>query len=258
MLVDSHCHLNMEQFEGEIPEIVSRAKENGVHYLQSICTTMDEFPEILEIANNYENVFASIGVHPHEVTDENIVTAPQIIKNTGHNKVTAIGETGLDLYFDDTYKDSQIESFKNHIEASRQTGLPVIIHSRGADKETIEVIKEESAKGQFRGLIHCFSTSEEVAMAALECGLYISIAGIVTFKNAKELQQTTSKIPLDKLLVETDAPYLAPVPYRGKRNEPSYVRHTAEYIAGLRAESLEEIEKATTQNYFDLFSKAAK
>jgi TatD DNase family protein len=247
----------MHQFDGELPDIVARAKENGVSWLQSICTTMEEFPDILEIATSYNNVFASIGVHPSEVTDKNIVSPEEITDKTAHEKVTSIGETGLDLYWDSTYKDSQIESFRNHIQASRQTGLPVIIHSRGADEETINVINEESEKGQFKGLIHCFSTSEKVAVEALKNGLYISIAGIVTFKNAKELQQISGKIPSDKLLIETDAPYLAPVPNRGKRNEPAYVRHTAEYLANLRGEEFEKLAETTTNNYFELFSKAS-
>lgn len=261
MLVDSHCHLNFPQFsDGQtIAEVVARASENGVTTLQTICTRMEEFPTILGIAENFPNVYASVGVHPNNVDEAPLVTLDELLAAANNPKVIGLGETGLDYHYskEPEKQAKQRESFLIHIEASRQTGLPVIIHTRDADEDTIAILQEETKKGDFPALIHCFSTGRALAEAAIELGIYVSISGIVTFKNAKDLQSTVKDLPLSSLLVETDAPYLAPMPHRGKTNEPAFTRHTAEFLAELKGTTLEDVAKVTTANFFKLFEKAA-
>ncbi|MDB2414788.1 TatD family hydrolase [Rickettsiales bacterium] len=254
MLVDSHCHLNFPQFEGQIEQIIQRAADNDVKLMQTICTTMAEFPDILAIANKFDNVYASIGVHPNNVEKEPIVTLEQLVEGAKNQKVIGIGETGLDYYYEHSPRDMQKTSLLVHIQAARDTGLPIIIHTRDADDDTIDILTSEYKKGEFKGLIHCFSTAEKLARAAIDIGFYISIPGIITFKKATQLQEIVKRLPLDRLLVETDSPYLAPVPYRGKTNEPAYTRHTAEFLAQLKNISYEEVAKATTENFYSLFS----
>lgn len=255
-LIDSHCHLNFPDFTGKLPETLERAAELGVTHMQTICTRLSEFPAILTLAKTYPNIWCSVGVHPNNVAETDVTTAEELIRLAQDPKVIGLGETGLDYYYEHSPREKQQQSFIEHIKASQATGLPVIVHTRAADEDTIAMLREHHAHKPFPGLIHCFSTSAELAWAAIELGMYISISGIITFKKAEELQAIVKELPLDRLLVETDAPYLAPVPYRGKPNEPGYTRYTAEYIAGLKQLSFEEVAKKTTENFFKLFTKA--
>lgn len=256
IIVDSHCHLDMLQSYDDIDNIVRRADESGVKYLQTICTKLEKFPEILSIAKKYNNIFASVGVHPSEV--ENVVESAEIIKLSKEEKVIGIGETGLDYYYNKEidHQKMQRSSFEQHIIASMETGLPVIIHTRDAEDDTYSILKNNMKDKEFSGLIHCFTASMEFAKKVLDLGMYISISGIVTFKNASSLQEIVKYIPLDKILIETDSPYLAPVPKRGKTNEPSYTRYVAEFVAELKKVPVEEVASKTTDNFFTLFTKA--
>lgn len=243
-----------------LDNILSRAASNGVKYIQTICVRLEDFPNILSIANNYPNVYASIGMHPNEVEKDRIVTTEYLLTHSNHQKVIGLGETGLDYYRcdDKQQRFSQIESFVNHIMVSQQNNLPVIIHTREAENDTINTLEEHMKIAPFPALIHCFTASKDFARQVLDLGLYISISGIITFKNAIDLQDIVKYIPANRLLVETDAPYLAPVPYRGKTNEPSYTRNILEYIAQLKNIPYEEMAEITTRNFFDLFKKAQK
>lgn len=256
IIVDSHCHLNFPEFQDKLEQIVENANNANVKYMQTICTELEEMPALIDIADRYDNIFISVGVHPCEVKvkDENLYD--KIINYTKHKKVIGLVETGLDLYHDKSNFELQKEYFKIHIEAARETGLPVIIHTRDADQKTLRILEQEIAQKPFKALIHCFTASKEFALSVLDLGLYISISGIVTFKNAVSLQEIAKMIPLDRLLVETDAPYLAPVPKRGQVNEPAYTRHTLEYLAGLRNMEMSELAQITTNNFFKLFDKA--
>lgn len=255
-LVDSHCHLNFPDFKDNLDEVVERAVANGITSMQTICTKLHEFPAILAIAEKYPNIWCSVGVHPNNVADEELAKAEELVKLAQSPKVIGFGETGLDYYYEHSPREKQRLSFIEHIKAAQATGLPVIVHTRAADDDTIEVMQEQMQNGSFKGLIHCFSTGAKLAWGAIEMGMYISISGIVTFKKATELQEIVKTLPLDRLLVETDAPYLAPMPHRGKTNEPAFTRHTAEFIAELKGISYEEVAEVTTRNFFDLFSKA--
>lgn len=256
MLVDSHCHLNFPEFNGKIDAVVANAAAMDVRYMQTICTRMREFPDILEIANSTKNIWCSVGVHPNNVAEEKLVTAEELIAAAQNKKVIGLGETGLDYHYEHSPRELQTKSFIEHIKASRESGLPVIVHTRAADEDTISLLQNEMKKGKFTGLIHCFSTGKDLALAAIGMGMYVSISGIVTFKKAEELQSIVKELPLSSLLVETDAPYLAPMPHRGKPNEPAYTRHTADFIAQLKGVSYEEVAKVTTANFFNLFKKA--
>ncbi len=254
MLVDSHCHLNFPDFKDDLDAVIARADAVGVKKMVSICTKLEEFDEIKAIAEKYENVYCSVGVHPHDADEKNAaeVKAEDIIKLTAHPKCVGIGETGLDYFYEHSPRAEQRISFIEHIKAGRTTDLPVIIHTRDAEQDTIDILKTEAP---FRGLLHCFTSSWEVAKAGMDVGLSVSISGIVTFKKAQDLQETVKKIPLEYLLVETDSPFLAPVPNRGKRCEPAFTRDTANFIAQLRGIHVEELEEATTANFHRLFSK---
>lgn len=258
MLVDSHCHLDFPDFVDTLDDVVTRARANGVGTLVTIGTKVSTFDRVLAIAERFDNVFCTVGIHPHEAETEEEISPDQLIALSDHPKVIGIGETGLDYYYEHSPREAQKKSFRAHIEASRITGLPLIVHTRDADDDTIAILQDEKSKGDFPGLIHCFSTSQELAQDSLDLGLSISISGIVTFKAAEELRQTVAGIPLDRLLVETDAPYLAPVPKRGKRNEPSFVVHTAERLAALKGVDRTELAKTTTDNFFRLFKKAER
>jgi TatD DNase family protein len=258
MLIDSHCHLDFPELAGDEMGVLARARTAGVAGMLTIGTRLDQFERVRAIAERHGNVWCSVGVHPHEAKEEGQRTPDRLIAATRHPKVVGIGETGLDFYYEHSPRDEQIESFRAHIAASRQTGLPLIVHTRDADRETIDVLEEEAAKGTFPGLIHCFSSGAEVARRALALGFYISISGIVTFKAAERLRDVVREIPLDRLLVETDSPYLAPVPKRGKTNEPAYVTHTAAKVAELKSMDIAELETATTTNFFRLFAKAER
>jgi TatD DNase family protein len=257
MLVDSHCHLNMQEFADDLPQVIANAKAAGVTMMQTICTRSSDFPDIIAIAEKYPEIYASFGIHPHEVEKEQLLTIDEIVAHTKHSKVIGIGETGLDYYYEHSKRDIQRESFINHIKASSQTNLPVIVHSRNADDDTIFIMAAEMKTNPYPGLIHCFSSSRALATASLDIGLYISVAGIITFKNAEDLRDTMKYVPLDSILIETDAPYLAPIPMRGKRNEPAFVKNIAECLAQVKEVSVEEIAEVTTENFKRLFSKAS-
>ncbi len=258
MLIDSHCHLDFPELTSDESGVLARARTAGVGGMLTIGTRLDQFERVLAIAERHDNVWCSVGVHPHEAKEEGQRTPDRLIEATQHPKVVGIGETGLDFYYEHSPRDEQAESFRAHIAASRQTGLPLIVHTRNADAETGDVLEEEHGKGAFPGLIHCFSSGRAVAERALALGFYISISGIVTFKAAEELRAIVRDVPLDRLLVETDAPYLAPIPKRGKTNEPAFVAHTAAKVAELKCVSLAELEAATTDNFFRLFTKAER
>ena len=257
MLVDSHCHLNMTEFNKDLESVISNAQNNQINGMLTICTELEELNEIRNISHKNKNIWYSGGVHPNNVKnciDDNL----NIIKEYAYDKkFIAIGETGLDYYYENPKKEIQKTSFIKHINIARELNLPLIVHTRDADKDTIDILHAQYKKGKFKGVIHCFSASEELAMEALAINFFISVSGIVTFKNAESIRQTIKKVPLSKLLVETDAPYLAPVPKRGKRNEPAFVRHTAQYLAELKSVSYDKLAKQTTQNFFNLFEKAS-
>ena len=256
MLVDSHCHLDFPEFSDDLDGIVARADEAGVKHMLSICTHVTKFDQVLAIAQRYDNIFCTVGIHPHNAEKEPEVTPEDLIRLAGHDKVIGFGETGLDFHYNKSPRDIQKRQFTAHIEASRELGLPLIVHTRNADDDMAEILKEETVKGKFGGLLHCFSSSRALAETALNLGLYLSISGIVTFKKADDLRDIVKDAPLNRLLIETDAPYLAPVPMRGKVNEPAFTRYTAEKVAEIKGLSIEEVAHATTDNFFTLFSEA--
>ncbi len=255
MLVDSHCHLDYLARDGDLDDVVARARRAGVGRMLTICTRVSEFETIRGIAARYDDVWCSVGIHPHEAATEPAVTAEKLVSLARDPLVAGIGETGLDYFYEHSPREQQQASFRAHIAASRETGLPLIVHTRDADDDTAAILEDEYARGPFPGVIHCYSTGRELAERALAIGFYISLSGILTFKKAEALRETATILPLDRLLVETDAPYLAPVPNRGKRNEPAYVVHTAATLAELRGVLVTEIETSTTDNFFRLFNR---
>jgi TatD DNase family protein len=257
-LVDSHCHLDFPEFAAELDAVVARAREAGVGRLLTIGTRLSTFDQVLNVAERFDDMFCSVGVHPHEAAREPDIALERIVALAKHPKVVGIGEAGLDYYYDKSPRERQQEVFRLHIEAARQTGLPLIVHSRDADEDTAALLREGAEKGDLKGVIHCFTATQYLADAALEIGFFISLSGIVTFKNAEALRQVAKTVPLDRLLVETDSPYLAPMPMRGKRNEPSFVRHTATYVAEMLGIPFEELAARTTANFERLFDKTAR
>ena len=260
MLIDSHCHLNLLAKEMDLDSTIQRALANNVQYMQTICTKLEDLPIVLEIAAKYENVFASVGVHPCEVNSSTsrCNDAEAIIMLTQHPKIIGIGETGLDYYHQPYYKKLQQDSFVAHIHAASSTRLPIIVHTREADEDTMNILTSEMRNSKFLGLIHCFTSSKNLLAKMLDIGLYISMSGIITFKNATDLQEIVKYIPLDRLLIETDTPYLAPTPMRGKQNEPAFVRYVAEKVAELKNITSKELANVTTLNFKTLFSKFEK
>ena len=256
MLVDSHCHLDFPDFEGELDAVMHRALQAGVGTVLTISTHVTRFDHVLAIAERFDNVFCTVGIHPHEAATEPEVTAEHLIRLADHPKVVGIGETGLDYFYEHSPRGAQEKSFRAHIKAARETGLPLVVHTREADVDMARILMEEQVAGRFTGVLHCFSSSRTLAETALSLGLYISLSGIVTFNKATDLRETARSLPLDRLLVETDSPYLAPVPKRGKRNEPAFVAHTASELAKLRHMDPETLSAATTANFFELFTKA--
>ena len=256
MIIDSHCHLdklNYKKNNTTLDNIVQNALNNGVSHILSVCVKLDEFEEMFNMIKNYDNIFASCGVHPLDITES--IDTELLFKFSSNDKVIAIGETGLDYYYDKLNMSIQQESFRKHIDVAKKIRKPLIIHTRSARKDTIDILINEKAS-DIGGVLHCFTETYEMAKKAIDLGFYISISGIVTFKKAHELQDVVKKIPLDRLLVETDSPYLAPVPYRGKENQPAYVKHVAECIATLKDLSFDEVAEATTHNFNKLFIKA--
>ena len=255
MLVDSHCHLDFPDFGPDLDAVLARAAEAGVGMVQTICTRVTHFDAVLALAEAHEAIWCSVGVHPHHVAEEPEVSAAHLIRMAAHPRVIGIGETGLDFHYDNSPRPQQEASFRRHIAAARETGLPLIVHTRAADEETCRILRDEAGKGAFPGVIHCFSAGPSVAATALDIGLYISFSGILTFKNAEAVRAVARDVPLDRLLVETDAPYLAPVPHRGRRNEPAHVRHIAARLAELKGLDEGEIARTTTGNFFRIFTK---
>ena len=258
MLVDSHCHLDFPDFADDLDGIVARARAAGVGRLVSISTRVKKHDALLAIAQRFPDVFCSVGTHPHHAQEEPDVTAADLAARAAHPKVVAIGEAGLDYHYDFSPRDAQERGFRTHIAAARETGLPLVIHTREADDDTAAILEQETGRGAFPAVLHCFTGGRELAMRAVALGLFVSFTGIITFKNSGALRDIAAKLPADRILVETDAPYLAPGKYRGKRNEPSYVVETAKTLAELRGVSPDEIAHATTENFFRLFAKVPR
>lgn len=257
MLVDSHCHLDFAEFENDFNNILTRAASRDIVALQTICTRISDFYKVIKIAALNKNIYCSLGVHPLNVK-EGMLSYQQIISLCKHPKIIGLGETGLDYYYDKQSVELQKSSFIEHIKAAQHTGLPLIIHTRDAEEDTLQILQYMLKTGSFKGVIHCFTGTEWFAQECLKLGFYISFSGIITFKNAKNLQEVAKRVPLERCLVETDSPYLAPMPYRGKRNEPSYVKEVAEGLGMLKNLSFSEISFATTENFFQLFNKAKR
>jgi TatD DNase family protein len=257
MFVDSHCHLNYKGLVEDQAGVLERARAAGVTAMLNISTRASEWDDVIGTAEREDDVMASIGIHPHEADLHPDVQAGTLVDKAAHPKVIGIGESGLDYYYDHSDRARQRDSFRAHIAASRETGLPLIVHTRDAEPDTLGILTEEMGKGAFPAVIHCFTGTAGFAEKVLELGLFISISGIVTFKNARDLQATAKAIPLDRLLIETDSPFLAPVPHRGRTCEPAYVADTARFLAELREEELEELAEATSANFRRLFTKAS-
>jgi TatD DNase family protein len=257
MLTDSHCHLNYKGLVEEQAAVLARARSAGVTTMLNISTKAKEWDDVIGVAEREPDVWASVGIHPHEADVHPDVETETLALRARHPRVVGIGESGLDFYYDHSDRDRQRDSFRSHIAAARETGLPIIVHTRDAEEDTHRILVEEMGKGAFSGVIHCFTASADFARKALDLGLFISMSGIVTFKNAKDLQATAREIPADRLLIETDAPFLAPVPHRGKPCEPAFVADTARFLAELRGETVEALAASTSANFRKLFSKAA-
>lgn len=255
MLVDSHCHLDFPDFADERAAVVERAHQAGIGRMVTISTRVRRFPEVLAIAEAFDSVFCSVGTHPHNAGEETEITVEDLVRLSDHPKVVAIGEAGLDYHYDKAPRDLQAQGLRRHIGAARQTGLPLVIHARQADDDMEAILRDETGKGAFPFILHCFSSGRDLAMTGVELGGYVSFSGILTFKNSAELREIARDIPRDRLLVETDAPYLAPVPHRGQRNEPAYVAQTAAVLAETIGLSSTEIAAITTDNFFRLFKK---
>jgi TatD DNase family protein len=258
MLIDSHCHLDFPDFAAELDAVVARAAAAGVDRMVTISTRVKKHADILAIAERFPNVFCSVGTHPHHAHEELDVTADELIERARHAKVVAIGEAGLDYHYDFSPRAAQEQGFRAHIEAARATKLPLVIHSREADDDTANILEEEMGKGAFPAVLHCFTGGPDLARRAIKLGHYVSFTGILTFKNSGDLRAIAQELPIDRILVETDAPYLAPGKFRGKRNEPAYVVETARVLADVRGVSLDEIARITTDNFFRLFAKVPR
>ncbi len=257
MLVDSHCHLNYKGLSERQAEVLENARDRGVTAMLNISTRESEWDDIVGTAERESDVWASIGIHPHEADAHPDIDTAKLLGRADHPRVIGIGETGLDYYYDHSDRMQQQTSFRAHIAAARETGLPLIVHTRDAEKDTAAILADEMGKGAFPALIHCFTASADFAAKVLDMGLYVSISGIVTFKNARELQDVAKDLPTDRMLVETDAPFLAPVPHRGKTGEPAFVADTAQFLAELRGEEYTQLCETTSSNFYTLFSKAA-
>jgi TatD DNase family protein len=255
MLVDSHCHLDFPDFTSDLDAIVQRAAAAGVGRIVTISTRVRRLAELLAITERFPNVYCSVGTHPHHADEEDGIPADELIELTKHPKVVALGEAGLDYFYDNGPPQAQARGFRAHIAASRATGLPLVIHTRDADEDCGRILEEEAAKGPFRAVLHCYTGGRELAMKAIGLGLSISFTGILTFKKSQNLRDLAAELPADRIMVETDAPYLAPGKFRGKRNEPAYVVEIAKVLAEARGVSLEDISHQTTENFFRLFSK---
>jgi TatD DNase family protein len=258
MLVDSHCHLDFPDFADEVDAVVARAEAAGIGRIVTISTRVKRHDEILSISERFPSVYCSVGTHPHYAHEELDVTRADLVERTRHPKVVAIGEAGLDYFYDRSPRDAQARGFRTHIAAARDTGLPLVIHSRDADQDMADILTEEMGKGVFAAVLHCFTGTRALALTGISLGLYVSFTGILTFKKSDELRAIAAELPADRILVETDAPYLAPGRYRGKRNEPAYVVETARVLADVKGVTLDEITRQTTENFFRLFAKVPR
>lgn len=258
MLIDSHCHLDFPDFASELDAVVARAKAQNIGRMVTISTRVKRHAGVLAIAERFAEVYCSIGTHPHHAQEELDIGTEDLVRHTRHDKVVAIGEAGLDYHYDYSPRPAQEQGFRAHIAAARETGLPLVIHTRDADDDTAKILAEEMGKGAFPAVLHCFTGGRDLALRAVDLGLYVSFTGILTFKNSQYLRDIAAELPSDRILVETDAPYLAPGPYRGKRNEPAYVVETAKVLAAARGVSPDEIARQTTDNFFRLFRKVPR
>jgi TatD DNase family protein len=258
MLIDSHCHLDFPDFAAELDAVVERARAAGIARLVTISTRVARQPEVLAIAERFDEVYCSVGTHPHYAHEELDVGTADLVARTRHPKVVALGEAGLDYHYDKSPREAQARGFRNHIAAARETGLPLVIHSRDADDDTARILEEETGKGAFPAVLHCFTGGPELARRAVALGLFVSFTGILTFKNSGALRDIAAGLPADRIMVETDAPYLAPGRHRGKRNEPAYVIETANMLAETRGVSFDAIARQTTDNFFRLFAKVPR
>jgi TatD DNase family protein len=258
MLVDSHCHLDFPDFAPELDTVVARANAAGVGHMVTICTRVRRHAQVLAVAERFPAVTCSVGTHPHHAHEELDITAGDLIACTNHPKVVALGEAGLDYHYDNSPRDAQEQGFRTHIAAARATQLPLVIHTRDADEDCARILEDEMGKGAFPAVLHCYTGGADLARRAVGLGCYIGFTGIVTFKNSAALRAIAAALPADRFLVETDAPYLAPLPYRGKRNEPSYVVEVAKMLAEVRGVSFEDIARQTTENFFKLFAKVPR
>jgi TatD DNase family protein len=258
MLVDSHCHLDFPDFAPDLDSIVARAAEAGIGRMVTISTRVRRLNELLAIAERYDNVYCSVGTHPHHADEEDGIPADELAELTRHPKIVALGEAGLDYFYDNGSPQAQARGFRAHIAAARATGLPLVIHTREADEDCGRILEEEAAVGPFRAVLHCYTGGRELAMKAIALGLSISFTGILTFKKSEALRALAAELPADRIMVETDAPYLAPGKFRGKRNEPAFVVEVAGVLAEARGVSLDEISRQTTENFFRLFSKVPR
>jgi TatD DNase family protein len=258
MLIDSHCHLDFPDFADELDAVVGRARAAGIERMVTISTRVRRFDQLAAIVERFPDVYCSIGTHPHNAHEELDVTVPDLVAYTLSPKVVAIGEAGLDYHYDNSPRDAQERGFRTHIAAARATGLPLVIHTREADADTARILEEETGKGAFPAVLHCFTGGADLARRAIALGLFISFTGILTFKNSAALREIAAELPADRILVETDAPYLAPGKFRGKRNEPAFVLETAKVLAEARGVTFDEIARQTTANFFRLFSKVPR
>jgi len=258
MLIDSHCHLDFPDFAAELDAVVARARAAGVGRMVTISTRVKKHAQVLGIAEKFPDVFCSVGTHPHHAHEELDIDAAALVAIARHPKVVAIGEAGLDYHYDTSPRDAQEQGFRAHIAAARETGLPLVIHSREADSDMARILTEETGKGAFPAVLHCFTGGRDLAFAAIDLGLFVSFTGIITFKNSGVLREIAAALPAERILVETDSPYLAPVPYRGKRCEPAYVLETAKVLAETRGVTRDDIARQTTDNFFRLFSKVPR
>jgi TatD DNase family protein len=258
MLVDSHCHLDFPDFAAELDEVVARARAAGIGRLVTICTRVRKHAQVLAVAEKFPEIYCSVGTHPHNAHEELDIDAKALIALTKNPKVVAIGEVGLDYHYDNSPRDAQAQGLRQHIAAARETGLPLVIHAREADADMARILEDETGKGTFPAVLHCFTGGRDLAFKAIELGHYVSFTGILTFKNSAALRDIAAALPADRILVETDAPYLAPLPYRGKRNEPAYVVETAKVLADTCGVTADEIARQTTENFFRLFNKVPR
>ena len=258
MLVDSHCHLDFPDFASELDAVVARAEAAGVGHMVTISTRVKRHAQILAIAENYPNVTCSVGTHPHHAHEELDITAADLVSRAAHPKVVAIGEAGLDYHYDNAPRDAQAEGFRTHIAAARLAKLPLVIHTREADDDTARILEDEMGKGPFSAVLHCYTGGADLVRRAVALGCYLGFTGIVTFKNSADLRAIAKDVPADRFLIETDAPYLAPQPHRGKRNEPAYVGEVAKVLAEVRGVAPDEIARQTTENFFRLFAKVPR